>query len=98
MSLWHHLCGLFQLQAGLTDNPLGVLQLSLELPVFSGDLLKQLQGHSNRFVWRLSKTAQRQSPKGLKGGGRLTGLGTFLKFLVSPPGVQSLHEPSDLSA
>lgn len=51
VSLWHHLRGLFQFQAGLTDNPLGVLQLSLELAVFSGDLLEQLQRHSNTLVW-----------------------------------------------
>lgn len=53
MSPRHHLCGLFQFQAGLTDDPLGVLQLRLELAVFSGDLLKQLQRHSNTCVWWL---------------------------------------------
>lgn len=51
VSLCHHLRGLFQFQAGLTDNPLGVLQLRLELAVFSGDLLEQLQRHSDTFVW-----------------------------------------------
>lgn len=65
----HHLCGLFQFQAGLTDNPLGVLQLGLELAVFSGDLLKQLQGHGNTFVWWLlnsSKGNTQTTPKGTK--------------------------------
>lgn len=43
-----HLCGLFQVQPGLTDNPLGVLQLRLELTVFSGDLFKQLRQTTQR--------------------------------------------------
>lgn len=41
--LCRHLCGLFQVQPGLTDNPLGVLQLRLELTVFSGHLFEQLR-------------------------------------------------------
>lgn len=37
-----YLRGLLQVQPGLGDDPLGVLQLRLELAVFSGHLLKQL--------------------------------------------------------
>lgn len=38
----HHLCCLFQVQLRLADDPLSVVQLRLELTVFSGDFLKQL--------------------------------------------------------
>lgn len=37
-----YLCGFLQVQPGLSDDPLSVLQLRLELAVFSGHLLKQL--------------------------------------------------------
>lgn len=37
-----HLRGLFQIQPGLSDTPLSVLELWLELAVLSGNLLKQL--------------------------------------------------------
>lgn len=45
-----HLRGLFQFQPGLTDHPLVVLQLRLELTVFSGDLFKQLRQTHNEQV------------------------------------------------
>lgn len=42
-----YLRGLLQVQPGLSDDPLGVLQLSLELAVFSGHLLKHLTHNSD---------------------------------------------------
>lgn len=55
MCLSHHLCGLFQVQPGLTDNSLGVLQLRLELTVFSGDLLEHLRHRGAHTSKRGSK-------------------------------------------
>lgn len=46
-----HLRCLVQLHPGLTDHPLRVLQLSLELAVLSGHLLKQLT-HTQRMTER----------------------------------------------
>lgn len=45
-----HLCGFIQVQPGLTDDPLSVLQLGLELAVFSGQLLKQLTQTENKII------------------------------------------------
>lgn len=98
MSRRRHLRGLFQFQPGLTDNPLCVLQLRLELAVFSGDLLKQLQTHRNRLVCAVAVKRLQRRHEGIPDGTKRRRLGTFLKSLASPPGVQSLHELSDLSA
>lgn len=92
--LSHHLCGLFQVQPGLTDNSLGVLQLRLELTVFSGDLLEHLRHrgtHTNKHGSKQLGQIRRTNA--------VTSISlTFLKSLLSepPPWMQSLKEMSDL--
>lgn len=86
----HYLCGLFQVQPGLTDNPLSVVQLRLELAVFSGDLLKQLT-HTHTQV-------NNRQIKQIMWPQYQSCLLTFLKSLVSdsPLWVGSLQDLSDL--
>lgn len=85
-----HLSRFLQLHPGLTDDPLSVLQLSLELAVFSGHLLKQLRHTHTQSV--MGDPEQSTASLSLC-------LLTFLKsFASDPPAwVRSLQDESNLS-